>query len=157
MQGTGTLGTPATAAGLYGPGFLRNYTAGMAYNNKGTSPQGKIELIIDRPDGAYYIKSNSITSVAFITAKDVTVYTKASIYKIDATGKITSIDGGVTLRMDAHDGGATGDTIGFTVLSSKDGTLYYSNNWVWDAATLSYRTVQQPVTTGTAGAAVQIN
>ena len=96
------------------------------------------------PAGAYYIKSNSITSVAFSGGKDVTVYTKASIYRIDGAGKTISIDGAVTLRMDAHDGG-TNDTIGFTVLSSKDGSLYYSNNWVWDPATLSFRTVPQPV------------
>jgi hypothetical protein len=162
MQGSGTNITAAAPAGLYGLGAFRSYTAGMAYNNKGTNTQGHIELIIDLPDGAYYIKSNSITSVAFSNPvggvnKDVTVYTKASIYKIDLTGKTISIDGAVTLRMDAHDGGIYGDTIGFTVLSSKDGTLYYSNDWVWDDTILGYRTVQQPVVTGTSGAAVQIN
>jgi len=58
----------------------------------------------------------------------------------------TSIDGAVTLRMDAHDGGpTTGDTLGFTVLSSKDSSLYYSNNWVYDSTTLSWKTVQQSV------------
>jgi len=166
MTGSSTLGTPAMAAGLYAkncttadgtscvPSSFRSYTAGIQYNNKMTNTQGKIDLIIDVPPcgappcalpaGAYYIKSNSITSVAFSGNKDVTVYTKASIYRIDGAGKTISIDGAVTLRMDAHDGG-TNDTIGFTVLSSKDGSLYYSNNWVWDPATLSFRTVPQPV------------
>ena len=166
MTGSSTLGTPAMAAGLYAkncstadgtscvPSSFRSYTAGIQYNNKMTNTQGKIDLIIDVPPcaappcalpaGAYYIKSNSITSVAFSGGKDVTVYTKASIYRIDGAGKTISIDGAVTLRMDAHDGG-TIDTIGFTVLSSKDGSLYYSNNWVWDPATLSFRTVPQPV------------
>ncbi|MEA2674449.1 MAG: hypothetical protein QOI92_1641, partial [Chloroflexota bacterium] len=67
---------------------------------------------------------------------------------------LTSIDGGVTLRVDAHDGDkttgsictpATGDSISFTVLSTKTSSLYYSNNWVYDSSTLSYRTVLQSI------------
>jgi len=160
MQGTGTLTKLTTAAGVYGSGTV-NYTAGFNYTNKLTNTQGKMELIIEQPDGTYYIKSNSITSVAFgplvnNIVQDVTVYTKASIYKI-VNGKVISIDGSVTFRMDAHDGGATGtDMIGFTVLSSKDGTLYYSNNWVYDTTTLSWRTLPQPVNTA-GGRAVVIN
>jgi hypothetical protein len=68
---------------------------------------------------------------------------------------VISIDGNVTLRMDAHDGGQTGDTVGFTALSSKTGGLYYSNNWAYDATTLSWKTVQQAVATP-GGCAVQI-
>jgi hypothetical protein len=45
---------------------------------------------------------------------------------------LTSFDGGVTLRVDAHEGCTTGptcsatsgDTIGFTVLSGKDSALF---------------------------------
>ena len=59
-------------------------------------------------------------------------------------------------RMDAHDGGGSGDTLGFTVLSSKDGTLYYSNNWTYDPVTLAWRTVVQDVNT-TGGQGVVIN
>ena len=167
MQGSGAIPCLPTAAGTYGkvdgqcPADYPyvSYTAGFNYNNKGTNTQGKMELIIDRPDGTYYIKSNSVTSVAFTyldsqgkpapcvdlkACTDVTVYTKASIYKI-VNGKAISIDGSVTFRMDAHDGRLTGDPdkLAFTVLSSKDGTLYYSNNWTFDSATLSYRTVLQ--------------
>ncbi|PYS18933.1 MAG: hypothetical protein DMG17_04440 [Acidobacteria bacterium] len=167
MQGSGVIPCIPTAAGTYGkvngqcPADYPyvSYTAGFNYNNKGTNTQGKMELIIDRPDGTYYIKSNSVTSVAFTyldsqgkpapcvdlkACTDVTVYTKASIYKI-VNGKAISIDGSVTFRMDAHDGRLTGDPdkLAFTVLSSKDGTLYYSNNWTFDSATLSYRTVLQ--------------
>ena len=58
--------------------------------------------------------------------------------------------------MDAHDGGTSDDTIAFTVISSKDSIMYYSNNWVWDTPTLSWKTVQQPVS-NTAGIAVQID
>jgi hypothetical protein len=72
------------------------------------------------------------------------VYTKASIYKVDGSGA-TAIDGNVTLRMDVYDGGGSGDMIGFTVLSSKDSTLYYSNNWVWNPTKKSWSTVMQPV------------
>ena len=145
---------------MLGLGTVSNYTAGFNYNNKGTNTQGKMELIIQQADGTYYIKSNSITSVAFYNPvnglnRDVTVYTKGSIYKI-VNGKPISIDGGVTIRMDAHDGGGSGDTIAFTVLSSKDGTLYYSNNWVYDSTILAWHTVSQAVDT-TGGAGVVIN
>ena len=116
--------------------------------------------MLQRSDGTYYVKSNSITSVTFAKApsltqpsKDVTIYMKASIYTVSSSGVLTSIDGGVTLRVDAHEGcltsptcsGTSGDTIGFTVLSGKDSSLYYSNNWMYDTSILGWRTVQQSV------------
>jgi len=149
LQGSGTIPQLSAAAGVYGTGVV-SYTAGMNYNNKGTNAQGQILLVVEQPgDGTYYIKSNSISSVAFSNPvngvnKDVTVYTKASIYKV-ANGVTTSIDGNVTLRMDAHDGGTNGDTLGFTVLSGKDGSLYYSSNWIYDTSIQGYRTVQQSI------------
>src|SRR5205823_7761198 len=153
LQGAGSVDKLPAAAGVYGLGKLISATSGMNYTNKGTNPQGKIELIIEQADGTYYIKSNSITSIAFSNPvgginKDVTVYTKASIYRIK-NGVTTSIDGAATLRTDAHDGGTTGDKVGFTVLSSKDGSLYYSNNWTYDAPTVSYKTVMQDVSSPT--------
>jgi hypothetical protein len=162
MQGTGNPDKLTTAAGQYGDASSARYTVGMKYNSKGTNPQGQVQLVLTRSDGTYYIKSNSITSVAFGTAvgtqpaKNVTIYTKASLYKI-VNGQLISIDGGVTLRVDAHEGcttspvctGSGGDTIGFTVLSGKDSSLYYSNNWQYASDTKSWRTVQQPVS-GTA-------
>ena len=78
------------------------------------------------------------------------MYTKATVYKVNASGNVTTLDGNVTLRVDAHDGGTSGDTLGLTVLSSKDGTLYYSNNWTYDSTSKSWRTVQQAFTSGTA-------
>jgi hypothetical protein len=158
MQGVGSIPKLLTAAGQYGDATSAKYTIGMKYNNKGTNPQGQVQLVLTRSDGTYYIKSNSISSVAFATAtgsqpsKDVTIYTKASLYKI-VNGQFISIDGGVTLRVDAHEGcttspnctGSANDTIGFTVLSGKDSSLYYSNNWVYANDTLSWRTVQQSV------------
>jgi hypothetical protein len=166
-QGAGTLTKLATAAGTYGDASSASYAVGLQYNNKGTNPQGQIQLVLQRADGTYYVKSNSITSIAFTgavgtaPAKDVTIYTKASIYKVSPTGTLTSIDGGVTLRVDAHEGcgtsptcaGTVGDTIGFTVLSSKTSALYYSNNWVYDTATKSFRTISQSVT-GPAGVVI---
>jgi len=76
----------------------------------------------------------------------------------------------VTLRVDAHDGDPstvttcsqsasitpTYDTIGFTVLSSKDGSLYYSNNWVYNRTVGGWSTVQEPVNPP-AGSTVVIN
>jgi hypothetical protein len=173
MQGGTALGLPPTAAatpaGTYGDATAARYTLGMKYNKGGTNPQGQIQLVLTRSDGTYYIKSNSITSLAFSTPsgsqppKDVTIYTKASIFKI-LNGVLTSVDGNVTLRVDAHEGCTTspscstssGDTIGLTVLSSKTSALYYSNNWTYDTTTSSYRTVQQSVS-NTGGTAVVIN
>ena len=85
--------------------------------------------------------------------KDVTIYTKASIYKVNGSGGTTSVEGNVTLRLDAHEGcatspgcaGSSGDTIGFTVLSTKDSSLFYSNNWVYDSAKKAFATVLQSV------------
>jgi len=168
MQGTAGITKLATAAGTYGDAASAHYGLGLKYTNKGTNPQGQIQLILERSDGTYYIKSNSISSVAFSNPvggvnKDVTVYTKASIYKVSSSGVLTSIDGNVTLRVDAHEGCTTSptctstsdDKIGFTVLSSKNSALYYSNNWVYDSGTLSWRTVPQDVGPGVS--AVVIN
>ena len=109
-------------------------------------------LTLSRADGIYIIKGNSITSLAFFknlqgVISDLTVYTKASICRISTDGTTTGIDGNVTLRMDAHDGSAAGsnDTVGFTVLSTKNSALYYSNNWSYDSATKSWKTMQQEV------------
>ncbi len=166
IQGAATIPilSPSTAAGTYGDATAASYTVGMQYNKSGTNPKGQIQLVLERSDGTYYITSNSITSVAFAKAsgtqpsKDVTIYTKASIYKISTSGVETGIDGGVTLRVDAHEGCTTsptcssssGDTIGFTVLSSKDGSLYYSNNWVYSAAVGGWATVEEAVSPYTA-------
>jgi hypothetical protein len=153
MQGAATLPKLATAAGTYGDASGVSYGIGLKYNKGGTNPQGQIQLVLERADGTYFVKSNSITSVGFSNPgsnginRDVTVYTKASIYKVTGSGVLTSVDGGVTLRVDAHDGGAGlgGDTVAFTVLSTKTSALYYSNNWTYDSVTKSWRTVQQPI------------
>ena len=166
MQGAGSLTKLASSAGQYGDASSAQYTVGMKYNSKGTNPQGQVQLVLTRSDGTYYVKSNSITSLAFASgptgqpSKDVTIYTKASLYKI-SNGQLISIDGGVTLRVDAHEGcstspncsGTGGDTIGFTVLSGKDSSLYYSNSWQYASDTLSWRTVQQDVA-GPAGVVI---
>jgi hypothetical protein len=158
-QGAGSLSKLSTAAGTYGDASAATYAMGLQYNNKGTNPQGQIQLVLTRADGTYYVKSNSITSVSFTgatsgqPAKNVTIYTKASIYRVNPNGTLTSIDGGVTFRIDAHEGcttspactGTNGDTIGFTVLSSKTSALYYSNNWVYNSSTKAWQTVPQNV------------
>jgi hypothetical protein len=157
-QGTGSLAGGAVA-GKYAAASGPTYTMGLKYNNKGTSPQGQIQLILPMGDATYYVKSNSISSLAFgavpggsTSSKDVTVYTKASIYKILDNGQTVGVDGGVSLRVDAHEGclnnpcsGTGGDTIGFTVMSSKDSALYFSNNWAYASDTRSWRTIQRPV------------
>jgi hypothetical protein len=169
MQGAASIGTdaPYAPAGKYYDAKPVTYTVGMQYNNKGTNPQGQVQLVLQRSDGNYYIKSNSITSLGFLgtfPSKDVTIQTKASIYKVSNSGALTSVDGNVSLRVDAHEGCTTsptcsasgGDTIGFTVLSSKDSSLYYSNNWQYDSAVKAWKTIQEPVS-GPNGTAVVIN
>jgi len=78
--------------------------------------------------------------------KSATIYTKASIYT-DLNGTTTGIDGNVTLRVDGLDS-SSGDSIGITVLSTKDSTLYYSNNWVLDTSKTPnvWKTVPEAIT-----------
>jgi hypothetical protein len=183
IQGAAGIPNLSTAAGTYAGAGGASYTVGMSYNKGGTNPQGQVQLTLPQSDGSYvYVKSNSISSLAFSNPntsdgnlpKDVTIYTKASLYKINPlTGATTSIDGNVTLRVDAHEGcnvnsnpsqkasclTTSGDTIGFTVLSSKTSALYYSNNWGYDANSKSYRTLLQAVAGASpnVGCAVEIN
>lgn len=183
IQGAARIAKIAAAAGTYGDTTGATYTVGMAYNKGGSNPQGQVQLTLPRSDGyTYYVKSNSISSLAFANAlapdgnlpKDVTIYTKASVYKInDVTGATTSIEGNVTLRLDAHEGcttnssptlksqcaTTTGDQIAITVTSSKTSEMYYSNNWGYDAVSKSYRTLLEGVNgSGTnVGTAVAIN
>jgi hypothetical protein len=182
IQGGASLATGGAPAGTYGDATGVSYSVGMSYNKGGSNPQGQVLLTLPRRDGyTYYVKSNSISSLAFSNPntsdgnlpKDVTIYTKASIFKVNnVTGATVSVDGNVTLRVDAHEGCAVnstpnkstcmttpGDTIGFTVLSSKNSALYYSNNWVYDSLSKSYRTVPQPVSgpSPNVGCAISIN
>ena len=161
-QGDADL-TPLAPAGTYGAGTSVHYTLGLQYNKSSRTPQGQVLLGFNLGGYRYYVKSNAISSLACTVkdatpCRDLTVYTKASIYRIDSAGVTTSIDGNVTLRVDLHDAGPgveIGDTIGFTVLS-KSGKLYYSNNWVSDVKAKAWRTVQQAVS-APAGVAVQVN
>jgi hypothetical protein len=93
--------------------------------------------MVPQPDGSVlYVKSSSISSMAVAGApgnKTATIYTKSAVYKVLASS-VTTIDGNVTLRMDVSDNGMS-DYVGFTVLSSKDSTLYYSNNWLLSGTT----------------------
>jgi hypothetical protein len=169
-----TIMQPATANSIIGAGAISylpesaglfksdevadvNFTVRLKYNKSGVNAQGQIQIVIPRSDGMYYIKSNSITSVAVETTiiggirvptGYATVYTKASIYKILSNGTQVSVDGNVSLRMDIFDASRTlseadVDQVGFTVLSSKTSQLYYSNNWIWDDTTRSWKTVVQ--------------
>jgi hypothetical protein len=152
VRAAGSIGFVSTSAGMLRSdiGAASNYTIGLKYNKGGTNPQGQILITIPRSDGIYYVKSNSISSLAFSgmldgTPTNTTIYTKASIYKILPNGTTMSVDGNVTLRVDAYDGKSGGDKIGFTVLSSKDSSLYYSNNWQYDSTAKAWRTIMQDV------------
>jgi hypothetical protein len=146
----------------------------MKYNKGGSNPQGQIQLILQVPPGAprlrgtYYIKSNSITSLAFSNPagtanlpKDATIYSKASIFKVNPGGGTTSVDGNVTLRLDGHEGCLTspscstnrqrgGQDRASPFSRLKTARVYYSNNWVYDPSKLAWATVMQPMSPFTA-------
>jgi hypothetical protein len=147
MQGAASLSSLPTAAGIFGKANA-SYVMGMTWTNKGTNPQGQVTLTLNQNGVICTIKSNSITSLAFSGAgnKYFTLYTKSSLSCSDGSYS----EGNVTLRVDAHDGGESGDTIGFTVLSSKNSALYYSNNWIYNTPTKAWQTVQQGVGPATA-------
>jgi hypothetical protein len=98
------------------------------------------------------VKSNSLSSMSvgnITNGKQATVYTKASIYRINVNGSVTSIEGNVTLRMDVNDMTTdASDAIGFTVLSTKDSSLFYSNDWVYELATQTWKTKVQVLLSG---------
>ena len=130
---------PVAPAGTYSGDASEEVTfsVGLQYNKSGTNLQGKASLAIPQMDGSIvYVKSNSLSSMKVVTTngdKTSTIYTKASIYRVNG-GAVTSIDGNVTFRVDVFDKNGlvntTDDEVGFTVLSSKGSTLYYSNRWV---------------------------
>src|SRR5207248_11631798 len=71
MQGAVSIPMPPAVgagapAGTYGNATSARYTVGMKYNKGGSNPQGQVQLMLERPDGTYYIKSNSVTSLAFV-------------------------------------------------------------------------------------------
>jgi len=126
-----------TAAGTYAENSSDGtFTVGMTYNKSGSNLQGQIMVSVRQTDGSViYVKSNSISNMTVTGTtnnKNSTIYTKSSIYKVLGTGSQVTIDGNVTLRLDTHDGGLGPlvDSVGVTVLSTKDSCLYYSNNWV---------------------------
>jgi hypothetical protein len=148
MKGAGTLTMSPYTTGTYRGSGNATYSFGLSYSNGGRNPQGQVLLIIPQADGStVYIKSNSITSVSInSTTKTATVFTKASVYKVLANGSIVSLDGNVSLKLDVKDGGTSAsDQVGFTVLSSKDSTLYYSNYWAYEALSKSWKTIRQTV------------
>lgn len=149
---TNLAGSAGTYRGVTEEGLTTTFSVGLAYTKSETNPKGKISLIIEQSDGStIYVKSNAITSVAVKTdtagKKNTVVYTKSNVIRVDSSGIATSIDSAVTLRMDAHDDGeAAGDTIGFTVLSSTNSTLYYSNDWYLDPTNNTWKTRSQSTT-----------
>ncbi len=142
------------AAGTYAGSAdgISGFSVGMAYNKSFTNLQGKITLTVPQADGStVYIKSNSISSMVvtpFSGGKKSTIYTKSSVTKILANGTSVAGEGGVSLRMDITDNTTGTDQVGFTVLSSSNSQLFYSNNWALDSATNAWRTVVQNILSG---------
>jgi len=144
------------AAGTYRPEAAESvtFTVGMKYNKGGTNPQGKITLALPQADGTTIsVKSNSISSMALKKGSGsvpdtMTIYTKASLARINGDGSITTIEGGVTLRMDIVDYNSASMTnqVGFTVMSSKTSELYYSSNWALSSG--AWQTLVQAIASG---------
>ena len=113
-------------------------------------------LEIPQQDGSIiYIKSTAISSVAVVGTtypKSGTFYGKATVQRY-ADGTVLSLDGGASLRMDVLDALGTPQTttsqIVLTIMSSKTGELYYSNQWLLDDATKTWKTKPEPLNSGT--------
>jgi hypothetical protein len=154
--GAGTIESLVSAAGTLASdtGADVTYTAGVSYNKSGSNTQGRITITIPRSDGVITVRSNAIISMSRTTGtnpKKVTIYTKASIYRLLDDGTVETLDGNVTLRLDVADfsgGGPLNDEVGVTVLSTKTSELYYSNNWVLDSSN-TWETATQKLKTGT--------
>ena len=141
--GGGTI-DPLVPRGTYAGDLDEDATFKMQYTRKGTNLKGKITLYVPQADGSIIlVKSNSISSmkVTGTTTKTSTIYTKASISRL--TGRVvTAIKGNVTLRVDVLEPstGPANSEVGFTVLSSSNSKLFYSNRWVLENNTWKTKT-----------------
>ena len=163
VMGDGFISPLASAVGLYGGVAATDihFSIAMTYNKSLTNLKGQIVLDWFVGTTHYTVKSNSISSMSVTYTNGsptlATIYTKASLYKVDPNTGLVSLDGNVTFRTDVYTGGGK-QQVAFTVLSSKDGTLYYSNNWQYDlggldaiggsTGTKSWRSILQNLTGG---------
>jgi hypothetical protein len=147
--GGGTIEALGAAAGTYrsDDGSVATYSIGMRYNKSGSNLQGKITLSIPSLDGVVYIKSTSITSMSIAgdAQKTSIIYTKATVYKVLDDESVVTIEGNVTLRTDVVET-TDGALVGFTVISSRNSEMFYSNQWL--LTTGGWKTVPQESETG---------
>ncbi|MFN5298804.1 MAG: beta strand repeat-containing protein [Planctomycetaceae bacterium] len=152
IKGAGQLAKLSSAVGTYAPSDTATFAAGVSYNKNLTNVQGSIKLWLPQADGStIYIKSNSLTSMAaanLSVGKVYTVYSKASIIRVQADGTMVSLEGNVVLRFDLV-GSGTSARVGFTVLSGS--ALRYSNNWVYDTIAKAWKTDFQGLVLGSGG------
>ena len=139
----------------------------IVYSKSGTNPQGQLTLMIhsmNKPDGTqdgkqhlYYVKSNSIASLAFVgdttsTARTASFTAKTNVYEL-LPGSKTGLDGGGTMQfMFTEPGGTytvttgTGTNRQLTCPSTSTGCasviVYKSTGGVW------FSSAWGPVTTG---------
>jgi hypothetical protein len=150
--GGGTIETTGSAGYLQGPtGGTNDFCFYVKYNNKGTNPQGYVELTVrsynDRngvPDTAlrtYKLRSNAINVLAVnsgsTTNNGLAPHTaqfssKANVAEI-VNGSEQSIEGNCIMNMTLTDLSPTGpptagDTLGVTVYRNKGG-VWFSSNW----------------------------
>ena len=139
----------------------------VVYSKSGTNPQGQLTFMIhsmNKPDGTqdgkqhlYYVKSNSIASLAFVgdtssLPKTASFTAKTNVYELLPGGK-TGLDGGGTMQfMFTQPGGTytvttgTGSSRQLTCPSTSTGCasviVYKSTGGVW------FSSAWGPVTTG---------
>jgi hypothetical protein len=80
------------------------------------------------------VRSTAISSMNVTGTGDrsAIIYAKATVSLVQDDA-VTPLEGNAILRVDVIDlaaGGDLDDEVGFTVLSSQDGSLLYSNRWV---------------------------
>ena len=116
---------------------------GVKYTNKGTNPQGKVQLEIKSDhnsagqiDGkihTYQIDSNSISTLNVSLSSSPTVPTtatfeaKCNVTELLDNGTTVCLDGGALITLTLN---STAQTIGVTVNKSKNnGGMWFSSSW----------------------------
>jgi hypothetical protein len=144
FKGSGQISNEGSAGFIKGASGEVNDTTfyfDVAYNKKGTNPQGKVTIWVwswYKPDGTldttthkYVITSNAIATLA-INQKGAlgtaSFSSKATVKEELSGGGMSGIDGGAVIQISVTDQDTTGDLLAITVQQKKGG-LWFSSNW----------------------------
>jgi hypothetical protein len=149
-----TLPALSTSAGTYRTDKISTVGAAMNYNKSGANLQGQINIVVPQSDGqtTIFLKTTALSSMAANTTDPtvsrVTVYAKGTASRLNPDGTTTALEGNLSFRFDIEDptsAGAGQSRVAVTVMSGKDSTLLYSNNWTFDNTQKAWRTLVQPL------------